>query len=140
MNDPYDEDDGYEDDQYDYDDKYDPYKYHFKFDIDSNSSLSGWIQNMISDIFKSPIDDNFKINNVYGFPVFQVPVNSWNPITDKGHSLQFLGSNYDGDKIWKNKYFLEDKLHIQYINHLKSHCSHFIKQPSYYKGLFDILN
>ena len=130
MHDPYDDDDedGYDDEYYNYDygAKYNPYKFFFTFDV-GNTPLSEWLEKMIKDTFDS--------QNISGFPV-----NSWNPNTVNNKKFQYLGSNYAGEPIWKHKYFLEDKLHIVYINHLRSHCSYFLKQPSYYKGLFDILN
>jgi len=138
MHEPYDEDDEYDDDQYNYDysDQYDPYKFHFKFDIDPNSSISDWIMININGM----LDDITKINNIPGFPVFQFPVNSWNSNTEKGNSFQYLGSNYQGSPIWKKKYFIYDPIQNEYKLHLQSHAQHFIKQPVYYKGLFDILN
>ena len=43
MHDPYDEDDGYDDEYYDHDynDQYDPYKFYFKFDV--NPIFGNWI-------------------------------------------------------------------------------------------------
>lgn len=133
MHEPYDEDDGYDDDQYDYDDKYDPYKFYFKFDV-GGTPISDWITNMINDLFVNPID------NMYDFPVVSFPVNSWNSNTAKGNSFQYLGSNYHGVPIWKKKYFVCDPINTEYKLHLQANAHHFIKQPNYYKGLFDILN
>lgn len=134
MHEPYDEDDGYDDDQYNYDynDQHDPYKFYFKFDVDSNSSLSNWL----TDLFK----DIYSIQNIPGFPIVSFPVNSWNSNTVKGNSFQYLGSNYQGLPIWKKKYFISDPINIEYKLHLQAHAKHFIQQPTYYQGLFDILN
>jgi hypothetical protein len=135
MNEPYDdEDDGYDDDQYNYEynDQYDPYKFYFKFDVDSNSSLSDWLNNLFKDIYS--------IQNIPGFPIVSFPVNSWNSNTAKDNSFQYLGSNYHGVSIWKKKYFVSDPINIEYKLHLQAHAKHFIQQPSYYQGLFDILN
>ncbi len=134
MNDPYhDEDDGYDDDYYnnDYSDQYDPYKFYFQFDVNQNSQLSEWISKMINDIFKKDYDFDKMI-------VF--PVNSWNPNTANDKKFQYLGSNYNGEPIWKKKYFVHDVLQTQYLNHLQSHASYFIQQPLHYKSLYDILN
>ena len=133
MQDPYDdEDDGYDDDYYDkdYNDQYDPYKFYFKFDVTQNSPLSDWISKMISDIFNKDYD----IDKMIVFPV-----NSWNPntVNDK---FQYLGSNYNQEPIWKTKYFVSNTINQEYKNHLQYHASYFIRQPNYYKGLFDILN
>jgi hypothetical protein len=134
MNDPYDdEDDEYDDDYYnnDYSDQYDPYKFYFKFDVNQNSPLSEWISKMINDIFKKDYDFDKMI-------VF--PVNSWNLNTGGKDKLQYLGSNYANEPIWKTKYWVADPINSAYKAHLQSHAVHFINQPKYYKGLFDILN
>lgn len=132
MQEPYDdEDDGYDDDHYNYDynDQYDPYKFYFKFDIDSTSSLSDWIKNLINDLSS--------MQNVSGV---SFPVNSWNSNTAKGNSFQYLGSNYQGLPIWKKKYFVLDPINTEYKLHLQAHAKYFIQQPTHYQGLFDILN
>lgn len=137
MHEPYDDEDGYYDDQYDYDnpESLNPYKFYFKFDVD-NTPLSDWIKNMIDDMMKDP----FGTNSIEGFPYKMFPVNSWNPDTAKNKGFQYLGSNYQGSAIWKKQYFAIDKINIEYKLHLQSHASHFINQPNYYNGLFDILN
>lgn len=133
MHDPYDddEDDGYDDDYYNYDhnDQYDPYKFYFKFDM-NNAPLSDWITKMINDI----VNKDFNIDKMIVFPV-----NSWNPDT-VNNKFQYLGSNYQGNQIWKKKYFLSDPLNTEYKLHLQAHAKHFVLQPTYYQGLFDILN
>jgi hypothetical protein len=127
------EDEGYDDDEYDYDHpSLSPY--YFKFDVSADSPLSKWLTDMFIDWTPSiPL-------NISGFPVFSVPVNSWNPNAGKGKTFQYLGSNYSGEPIWKSKYFIHDKLQSEYIHHLSSHAIYFIKQPSYYKSLYEILN
>jgi hypothetical protein len=71
--------------------------------------------------------------------VKKFPVNSWNPNAG-GNSLQYLGSNYQGSPIWKKQYFAFDPINTEYKMHIQAHAAHFINQPIYYKGLFDILN
>lgn len=134
MHDPYDdEDDGYDDDYYDYDnnDQYDPYKFYFKFNIDQNSPLSDWISKMINDIFNKDYD----IDKMLVFPV-----NSWNPNTAGKNMPQYLGSNYHKEPIWKSKYFAYSPFDIEYKSHLQQHAAYFLRQPKYYKGLFENLN
>ena len=137
MHEPYEDDEDYNDDDYNYNDgnPYDPYKFYFKFDV-GNSPLSEWIQNMINDIVKDP----FSINNITGFPYKLFPVNSWNPDTAKQTGFQYLGSNYQNSPIWKTQYFAIDHLNSYYKLHIQSHAKHFIEQPYYYRGMFDILN
>lgn len=133
MHEPYDDDDdGYDDEQYNYDDN-DPYKFYFKFDV-SGKPLSDWIQNLLK--------DTFNIINIPDFPSVSFPVNGYIPNTDSGlqNPLLYLGNNYQNEPIWKKKYFVKDSINTIYKNHISSHASHFVKQPVYYKGLFDILN
>lgn len=138
MNDPYDDndDDQYDDDYYDYDDgQNNLHQFYFKFDVNPNTPLSQWINDLVNDMI-----DPFGLNTVQGFEFKKFPVNSWYSNTGKGNSFQYLGSNYHGDPIWKTKYFVNDKIHTAYKLHLQQYTEHFIKQPHYYDGLFDILN
>lgn len=57
-----------------------------------------------------------------------------------GESLQYIGSNTYQEQIWTKKYFLSDKMHQEYLKHLRSHASYFLTQPHYYKNMFNILN
>lgn len=149
MHDPYDdEDDGYSDDDYDQDyPKDNPYQWYYKFDIGPDTPISKWISDIVNNIV-DPLDKSIwdKINNEWGikdtknFKSQKFPVNSWNPGTVKGYSFQYLGSNYQGSPIWKKQYFAVDKISIEYIMHLQSHAKHFLNQPVYYEGMFEILN
>lgn len=120
-----DEDDGYNDD-HDYDNNVDPYKWYFTFDFGHDSPFSEWMTDIM--------------NNINSFPSVEFPVNSWNPNTVNDKKFQYLGSNYLGEGIWKSKYFVYDPIYNQYKQHIQANASHFIQQPKYYKGLFDILN
>jgi hypothetical protein len=130
------EDDNYNDD-HDYDDSQDKYKHYFKFDPDAWDVWGKWLQNALNDIVESS-------PNVWyigpGFGKKSLPVNSYFSNTGKQKSFQYLGNNYQNNPIWKKKYFVSDKLSTQYVNHIKSHAVHFVLQPHYYKGMFDILN
>ena len=130
------EDDNYNDD-HDYDDSQDKYKHYFKFDPDAWDVWGKWLQNALNDIVESS-------SNVWyigpGFGKKSLPVNSYFSNTGKQKSFQYLGNNYQNNPIWKKKYFVSDKLSTQYLNHIKSHAVHFVLQPHYYKGMFDILN
>lgn len=136
YDDSYDEEEG--DDQYDYDHpSLNPYKWFFKFDIGSDTPLSKWMSDIVNSFLGS--SENYTMSNIPGFPSQMFPVNSWNPNT-AGNTPQYLGSNYHGTPIWKYKYFIVDKINNEYKLHIQSHAQHFVKQPTYYKGLFDILN
>ena len=136
MNDPYDDDDDeYDDDYYDYDHPAsNPYQWYFKFDVGTNSPISSWISDMLNEL------NIFGSTPVPNWPIKKFPVNSWNPNAGGKDKLQYLGSNYANEPIWKSKYFVIDPINSQYKDHIKSHAIHFISQPKYYKGLFDILN
>lgn len=142
MDDQY--DDEYDDDDYhDYDHpSLNPNQWYFSFDVSNNSGLSKWLVDMLSNLkWTSDSDINiFDINNIPGFPVKKFPVNSWNPNTGGTKKPQYLGSNYYGEQIWKSKYFVSDPINQEYKNHLQHNAAHFIRQPKYYKGMFDILN
>ena len=141
MNDPYDdEDDGY-DDQYNYDDAN---QWYFKFDISQNPTFSKWINDIVNNII-NPLDESImdQIDKAWGINTkseFVFPVNSWNSNTGKTKPFQYLGSNYNKEPIWKSKYFVINKINSEYKLHIQTHATHFVTQPSYYKGLFDILN
>ena len=137
------EDENYDDD--DYDDSQDnlesPYKKYFKFDPDAWDAWGKMLYDALNDIVEYPSNVWYIApKSVDGVPKKSIPVNSWNPDTGKGNSFQYLGSNYYGQPIWKNKYFVSDPIAIEYLNHIKSNAVHFLLQPHYYKGLFDILN
>jgi len=134
-----------EDENYNYDDDYDDshdnlesqHKNYFKFDPDAWDAWGKMLYDTLNDIVEYP-------SSVWyigpSFPKGSLPVSSWNPNAGKDKSFQYLGSNYQGSPIWKKKYFACNKLDIQYRNHIQSHAVHFVNQPSYYKGMFDILN
>lgn len=132
-----DEDDNYDDEYYDndYGDQYDPYKFYFKFDVD-NSSISDWIQKIINDVLKNPYD----LNSIPGFPFVSFPVNSYFSNTEDNKTSLYLGNNYANEPIWKNKYFIHNKLETEYVLHLQSHTRYVVSQPRYYKSLYEILN
>lgn len=135
---PYNDYDDY-DDSHDYDQSQSNWqKFYFSFDVDAGGALSDWIKNIIDGIK----DDNIKINNIPGFPVVSFPVNdlfSHNTVSG-GDSLLYLGNNHNKEQIWKKKYFIHDKLGTDYVLHLQSHAGYFLRQPRYYKALFEILN
>lgn len=137
MQEDYD-DDGYDDDDYDYDHpSLHPYQYYYKFDVGPDHPISKWISDMVNNFLES--SEEFKMINIPGFQHQMFPVNSWHPNTG-GKNLQYLGSNYQGSPIWKKQYFVIDKVNSSYKLHLQAHAAHFIKQPIYYRGMFDILN
>lgn len=136
MHDPYDDDD-YDDDQYDHDHPTNNhYQWYYKFDIGPDTPISKWMDDLIKDI----INGDSSLSQSPDIKSFKFPVNGWNPNTVSGNTPQYLGSNYYNEPIWKSKYFIYNPLDINYKSHLQQHAAHFLKQPKYYKGLFEILN
>jgi hypothetical protein len=136
MHESYDDDnDDYYGDNYDDSQEYnksqpDWTKFYFKFDV-SSSPISDWVQKFLDDLNK----------DISEFKPISFPVSSYFSNTaNGGNSILYLGNNYQNQPIWKTKYFIEDKVAIAYKNHIQNHAEHFVTQPIYYKGLFDILN
>lgn len=48
--------------------------------------------------------------------------------------------NFYGEEIWKISYFIKYEIDIEYRNHLIANAVHTVSQPTYYRGLFEILN
>lgn len=146
MQEPYhDENEDYDDDQYDNDYPLNsPYQWYYKFDVGQNSPVSNWLNDMLkqwinSDSFNN-LSGGWEFFSIPGFQSKEFPVNSWYPNTVKHNSFQYFGSNYHGSPIWKKQYFAIDKIYNEYKLHLQAHAKHFVQQPQYYNGLFDILN
>ena len=133
---------------YDNDIPDDPYKFYFQIDTE-------WIKKYMDSLLdkieykwisKDIIDDalknlpQYKIEPVDGFPFVSLPVNSWLSNTVADSSSLYLGNNYWNEGVWKKKHFMHDKLQTEYVQHLQSHAEHFLNQPKYYKGLYEILN
>lgn len=127
----------YDDDDYNYYPKNTPYsKYDFKFDY---LAWEKWLADAIKQIVEE--DNNtwsFKINTVPGFPTKKLPSTTTN--ASKNKYFMYLGNNQHDEAVWKKKYFVCDPIQLAWANHLESNAVHFLKQPNYYKGLFDILN
>jgi len=60
-------------------------------------------------------------------------------LNNKTKDVFFVGKNTQNSQIFK-KYFVVDHLNIAYKAHIQQYSIHFLKQPHYYKGMFDILN
>ena len=128
------DDDNYND-EYDYDDAQDKYKHYFKFDPAAWDAWGKMLYDALNDIVEGS-------SNVWyvNFPKKSFPVNSYFSNTEKPKNFQYLGINYQKQPIWKKEYFVNAGLAREYLNHIQSHAVHFVLQPHYYKGLFDILN
>jgi hypothetical protein len=135
MHEEYDNyDDDYDDSQDNLEDKY---KHYFKFDPEAWDAWGKMLYDTLNDIVENS-PNVWYIGADFGKKSF--PVSSYFSNTGKDKTFQYLGSNYQNSQVWKNKYFVYNPIQHQYINHIQSHAVHFIQQPHYYKGLFDILN
>jgi hypothetical protein len=145
MHEDYDE--NYEDDEYDYGDSQDDpesqYKKYFKFDPEAWDAWGKMLYDALNDIVEYP-SNVWYISPKTGFfgsnKDMSFPVNSYFSNTGNGYAFQYLGNNYQGSQIWKKKYFVFNPIDIEYRQHIQAHSIHFLHQPHYYKGLFDILN
>lgn len=145
------EDDNYDDDDYDYDDSQNnlesQHKNYFKFDPTAWDAWGKMLYDALNDIVEYPSNVWYIGSNSLFFDFEKqkqdklFPVNGYSPNTGKNKKFaQYLGVNYQNQPIWKTKYFVSDPLSIEYSNHISSHAVHFVLQPHYYKGMFDILN
>ena len=131
----------YDYDDYDYDDSQDnlenKYKHYFKFDPEAWDAWGKMLYDALNDI----VESSPNVWYIGGLTPKKFPVNSYFSNTGKDKkAFQYLGNSYEGKEIWKKKYFVEDKINNEYFNHLKSNAVHFLKQPSYYNKMFEILN
>jgi hypothetical protein len=132
------DDDNYDDD---YDDSQEypegQYKNYFKFDPAAWDAWGKMLYDALSDMVEYP-------SNVWyigpGFDKKSFPVNSYFSNTGKNKPFQYLGNNYQGVPIWKKKYFMLDPIDTEYRKHIEANPVHFLQQPHYYRGMFDILN
>lgn len=134
MHEEYDNyDDDYDDSQEDLENKY---KHYFKFDPEAWDAWGKMLYNALNDV----VEASTNVWYIGGWPSKKFPVSSYFLNTGKDKTFQYLGSNYQKQPIWKNKYFVYDPIQHYYINHIQSYTVYFLQQPHYYKGLFDILN
>ena len=131
----------YDDDDYKHYPEYNEYGYSYnskKFDVDW-AAWEQWLSKAIKEIVEEDKnvwvfghhlkdDKKFIINNT--------------SIKDasKDKYFMYLGSNYYNEGVWKSKYFIVDNIEVEYKQHLASNAAHFLRQPHYYKGLYDNLN
>lgn len=106
----------------------------FKFDW---QSWEEWLKDTINELQTN--DDGEWIINYY-YPSKQKnekPEDYYDEISKK---FLYFGQNQYDESIWKAKFFIKNHFNIHYQNHFMSHAVHIIKQPAYYRGLFDMLN
>lgn len=121
----------YDDDEYNYYPSYNDYGYpelSKKFSID----WAAW-EKWLSDTIKEITQDNSGV-------LFVGSHLSKNNKKSTNSNFMYLGKNNYDETIWKTKYFNQNKLEIQYKNHLAQYAAYFLNQPQYYRALFENLN
>lgn len=127
----------YDDDEYNYYPEYNEYGYpnSKKFDIDF-AAWEKWLAKAIKEIVEE--DENVW---VFGPGLDNSSKkDSLDTNQSKDKYFMYLGSNNYDESVWKTKYFVSDSLEQEYKRHIVSHAAYFLKQPFYYKGLFENLN
>ena len=131
------EDDNYDDHDNSQDNLESHYKKYFKFDPDAWDAWGKMLYETLNNTVGYP-------SNVWyigpGFSKGSLPVNDYFSKSGKFKYSLYLGNNHYKEPIYKTQYFIHDKIHSEYKNHLRSNVVHFLQQPNYYKGMFDILN
>lgn len=131
----------YDDDEYNYYPEYNDYGYPSKskqFDIDW-AAWEQWLSKAIQEIVEE--DKNVWVfgHNLKDDKKFTINNTSIKDVS-KDKYFMYLGSNYYNEGVWKSKYFIVDNIEVEYKQHLASNAAHFLRQPHYYKGLYDNLN
>ena len=111
--------------------EHDPYKFYFQIDTEWVKKYMDSLINKIE--YQTPLFPK-------GFSPIVLPVSSWFSSIVADKTSLYLGNNYWNEGVWKQKYFIRDKLHEEYVKHLQSNARHFLNQPRHYKGLYEILN
>jgi len=128
----------YDDDDYNYYPDYNDYgypDYSKKFNVDW-AAWEKWLAKAIKDIVEED-------NNVWVFGHKLLGNTKDNNKKNKkldDKYFMYLGSNHYDEAVWKSKYFINDEIEKDYKNHISARPGYFLKQPSHYKGLFEILN
>ena len=133
MSDYYDpEHQDYDDDEYNFYPDYEYEGHEFKFDM---KAWEKWLKDVLNDIVEENNTWTFKTNNT------DLPVNDSTDSTGLNQEFfLYFGQNQYSENIWKLKYFIKEDLDIQYKNHFASNAVHILKQPLYYRSMFDLLN
>lgn len=128
----------YDNDDYDYD-YYPEYGYPQEFKVDW-TAWEQWLSKAIKEIVEED-------NNVWVFgsnkkkTIKKFTANekvSKGALSDK--YFMYLGSNHYDETMWKAKYFASSAIERQYKNYLAANASYILKQPNYYKSMFENLN
>lgn len=119
-----------------------PFKWYFEIDSEWIKKYINQLMNKLDQNLNDQIDISWNVPIASeGFSPVVLPVNGYFSNTVEGsNSSLYLGNNHYNEGVWKKKHFIQDKLQSEYVLHLQSHAGHFLNQPKYYKGLYEILN
>jgi hypothetical protein len=127
----------------------DPYKFYFQIDTEWVKKYMDSLINKIEykwiskDIIEDVLNNLSNYNTPLlpdGFSPIALPVNDYFSNTAGDKTSLYLGNNHHNEGVWKMKYFISNPLQGEYIKHLNVYAVHFLKQPHYYKGMFEIMN
>lgn len=121
----------YDDDEYNFYPHYEYGGHEFKFDM---TAWEKWLKDVINDIIEENNTWTFKVDNN------DLPVNDSTDSTGVKEYFLYFGQNQYAEPIWKLKYFIKEDLDIAYKNHFAANAEHIIKQPQYYRSMFDLMN
>ncbi len=129
----------YDDDEYNhYPQEYNEHGFPKDFKVNWKAWES-WLSKAIKEIVEE--DENIWVFGYENKQPKKFPVSDGLPKGAWGDKyFAYLGSNHYEEEIWKRKYFVIDKIEIEWKQHIRENAVHFLKNPSYYKGLHDILN
>lgn len=111
-------------------------------DFDDNFYSPDQSANNIANILQSFLHKN-PLNNIWQYYLSNkgwAIINQNHLPTIYNSKYAWHGINCYKEGVWKSKYLVKDDLYIAYKNHISSHAAHITRQPTYYKGLFDIMN
>jgi hypothetical protein len=136
---------------YDYDD--DDYKnyphedyaeFYKKFGKMSDDEIQKMWQKWIDDVLDEIIMDG---NTIYFGPAKhkdkeetkKFPVSGSADGTGDEKNL-YHGMNHYGEAIWKPIYLVDWGLYNEWKNHMAAHAAYILKEPKYYRALYEIMN
>lgn len=125
----------------DYDD--DEYKYYpednqsIPYSFDWNT-WELWLSDVLKDIIQQENNDT---TWTFTFPYYTSKKTTNNKSTNNEQDkFVYFGKNQYDETIWKKKFFKMNHFNQHYQNHFMAHAAHIVRQPQYYRSLFDILN
>jgi len=122
----------YDDDEHNYYPEYNEYGYPKDFKIDW-VAWEKWLKAAMQDIV-------FNDNGEWIVSSGYLPNKQQNKENEISQKFLYFGQNQYDESIWKYKCFISNYFDQQYRNHFMSHASHIVRQPVYYRGMFDMLN